>query len=201
MQEQFISKVNKLIGIIIDVLHKNLDELKPSPFSRRWWTKELSELKKEQNRLSNRSYKLRDVRNHPIHMEFRASVNKFEVMIETCKQHWTDWLELIEQQEIYTANKYLISKPTDYSSAHIPTLQTNINGIESIAEDNESKAKELAKSFFPPPSHLQCPTKSCLPHAPQRHLLLFQSSHTSSVQDFQPIQGARTGQDTQCGVH
>jgi Reverse transcriptase (RNA-dependent DNA polymerase) len=151
-QDQFISKVDQLIDIITDVLHENLDELKPSPFSRRWWTKELTELKKEQNRLSNKLYRLRDVRNHPIHVEFRASINKFkEIMIETCKQHWIDWLESIEQQEIYTANKYLVSKPTDYSSARIPMLRTNINGIEGIAEDNETKAKELAKSFFPPP--------------------------------------------------
>jgi Endonuclease-reverse transcriptase len=151
-QEQFISKVDMLIEIITDVLHENLDELKPSPFSRRWWTKELTELKKEQNWLSNKLYKLRDVCNHPIHVEFRASANKFkEVMIETCKQHWIDWLESIEQQEIYTANKYLVSEPTNYSSTRIPTLRTNINGIKSIAEDNETKVKELAKSFFPPP--------------------------------------------------
>ena len=117
-QEQFISKVDMLIDIITDVLHENLDELKPSPFSQRWWTKELMELKKEQNRLSNKSYRLRDVRNHPIHVEFKASVNKFkEVMIETHKQHWINLLESIEQQEIYTANKYLVSEPTDYSSA------------------------------------------------------------------------------------
>jgi hypothetical protein len=30
MQEQFIDKVDKVINIITDIFHKNLDELKPS---------------------------------------------------------------------------------------------------------------------------------------------------------------------------
>ena len=75
-------------------------------------------LKMEQNRLSNKFYRLRDIHNHPIHAEFKASVNKFKkIMIEMCKQHWINWLESVEQQEIYTANKYLVSEPSDYSSA------------------------------------------------------------------------------------
>src|ERR1700722_158627 len=80
-RDQFIQKVDKFISIITDVLHENLEELKPSPFSRRWWTKELTDLKKSQNRLSNKSYKLRAIRDHPIHLEFKASVSRFkEVM-------------------------------------------------------------------------------------------------------------------------
>lgn len=152
MQEQFTEKVNKVIDIITGVLNENLEELKPSPFSRRWWTKELTVLKKEQNRLSNKSYRLRDIPGHPIHTEFRAAVNKFkEVMIDTRKQHWVDWLESVEHQEIYMANKYLVSEPSDYSCARVPVLRTNSNGTARTAESNQDKAKELAKSFFPPP--------------------------------------------------
>ena len=126
-QEQILAKVDKVISIIADVLHENLKELKPSPFSHHWWTKELTDLRKAQNRLSNKSYRLRAIHNHPIHMEFKALVNKFkEVMIETCKQHWTDWLESIGQQELYTANKYLISEPSDYLSTRIPSLCTTV---------------------------------------------------------------------------
>ena len=35
-QEQFTEKVDKVIKIITGVLNKNLEELKPNPFSRRW---------------------------------------------------------------------------------------------------------------------------------------------------------------------
>ena len=116
MQEQFTEKVDKVISIITEVLNETLEELKLSPFSWRWWTKELMALKKEQNRLSNKSYKLRDIPGHPIHIEFKVVVNKFkEVMTDMHKQHWVDWLESVEHQERYTANKFLVSEPSDYS--------------------------------------------------------------------------------------
>jgi hypothetical protein len=157
-QEQFTEKVDKVISIIAEVLNETLEELKPSPFSRRWWTKELTALKKDQNRLSNKSYKLRDIPGHLIHTEFKAAVNKFkEVMTATRKQDWVDWLESVEHQEIYTANKFLVSEPSDYSCARVPVLCTSSNGTAGTAESNQDKAKELAKSFFlpPPPRHVQ----------------------------------------------
>ena len=45
-QEQFTEKVDKVMSIIVEVLNKTLEELKPTPFSRRRWTKELMALKK-----------------------------------------------------------------------------------------------------------------------------------------------------------
>ena len=151
-KEEFLAKVDSVISIIKEVLGEELTETKPSPFSRRWWTKELTNLKRAQNRLSSKSYKLREVRDHPVHQEYKVAVNKFkETMIAIRKQHWMDWLESATQKDIYTANKYLTSEPTDYSSARIPPLGSNTDGVPGLAEDNVSKAAELAKSFFPPP--------------------------------------------------
>ena len=126
------------MSIIVEVLNETLEELKPTPFSRRRWTKELMALKKEQNRLSNKSYKLRDIPGHPIHTEFKAVVNKFkEVMTDTCKQHWVDWLESVEHQEIYMANKFLVSEPLDYSCTRVPVLRISLNGTAGMAESNQ----------------------------------------------------------------
>ena len=147
--------------IIKVVLEEHLEEKKPNPFKRRWWTEELTSLKKKQNRLSNKSFKFRHVRDHPVHTEYKASANKFkEVMRETRDQDWKDWLESISQQDLYIANKYITSEPTDYSSTRIPTLRTTSNGLPDIAEDNAAKAITLTESFFfPPPAiHISCPT-------------------------------------------
>jgi hypothetical protein len=57
-KEGFIKKVDDVVRIISEVLEKHLEEKTPNPFKQRWWTKELSLLKKEQNRLSNKSFKL-----------------------------------------------------------------------------------------------------------------------------------------------
>jgi len=70
-KEEFIAKVNDLVRIITEVLAKNLEVLKLSPFTRHWWTKELSDLKKSQNRLSNKAFKLHHLCDHPIHKNSR----------------------------------------------------------------------------------------------------------------------------------
>ena len=45
-KEDFIAKVDELVKVIKDILDDHLKERRPSPFTRRWWTKELSKLKK-----------------------------------------------------------------------------------------------------------------------------------------------------------
>ena len=68
---------------------------------------ELTNLKKAQNRLSNKSFKFQHVHEHPIHAEYKAAANKFkEVMTETRNQDWTDWLEGVSQQDLFLAHKY-----------------------------------------------------------------------------------------------
>ena len=151
-KEEFDHKVDEVVHIIKVVLEEHLEEKKPNPFKRRWWTEELTSLKKKQNRLSSKSFKFRHVRDHPVHAEYKASANKFkEVMRETRDQDWKDWLESISQQDLYIANKYITSEPTDYSSTRIPILRTTSNGLPDIAEDNAAKAIALTESFFPPP--------------------------------------------------
>ena len=48
-KEEFILKVNELVHVISEVLEDHLKKRCPSPFKRQWWTKELSQLKKQQN--------------------------------------------------------------------------------------------------------------------------------------------------------
>ena len=117
-----------------------------------WWTKELSQLKKQQNHISNKAFKLRHVNDHPIHEEFKAATKKFkDAMQEMRNQDWTNWLEAASQQDLYIANKYISNKPTDYSNVEIPSLRTvTNNNLPSTADDNAAKAATLAKSFFPP---------------------------------------------------
>ena len=150
-EDEFNDTVSSFTDIITEVLNYEIPITEPSPFSRRWWTKELTQLKRKQNRLSNKSYKFRLILDQPSHAEYKAAVREFrDTLTSTRNQHWTDWLESAVQQDIYIANKYMVAKPTDFSSVRVPTLKCSYNGVESLAEDNASKAKALASSFFPP---------------------------------------------------
>jgi hypothetical protein len=162
---EFLNKVDTLVQIISSVLEKEIPETKPSPHVQCWWTKELTDLKKHQNRLSNKHYKLRHIADHPIIAEHKAATAKFKrVLKDTRDQHWKDWLEAASQCDIYIANKYLSSEPTDFSLARIPSLHTNIHGFDNVAETNEAKAEALAHSFFPlPPGTSSVPSNFTYP--------------------------------------
>ena len=158
-----------------ETLEDHLKKRRPSLFMRRWWTKELANLKKMQNQLSGKSFRYRHVQDHPVHVEHKAAANQFKsVMEETRNQDWVDWLELVTQQDLYITNKYITNEPSDYSSVRVPTLKTVISGLSSTAEDNNSKAA-LADSFFPhtPAFSRVPPTAAYSPSPPSRESVVF----------------------------
>ena len=108
---------------------------------------------KELTKLKGDLYHFRGIPNHAVHAEHKSTANKLRNRIdETKKEHWTEWLNNTTSQDIYTANKYITSKPSDYSSTHIPPLKfTNNQQQETLATDNSAKAKALTEAFFPPP--------------------------------------------------
>jgi len=149
-KEEFDEKVDSLTSIIQQTIYDLALMKKPWPFSKRWWTKELTELKKVKNRISYEAHKLRDIIGHPTIEEHKCVSREFTKAIDdTASAHWIDWLETISPQQIYTANKYVINESSDASCACIPTLKTSTNGEPSTASTNIDKAKALATSFFP----------------------------------------------------
>jgi hypothetical protein len=153
-KEELEDTVNTFIETIQEVLNHNVPVTKPCPYTKRWWNKELTELKKKKNKLSKLSYRLRGIHDHPVHAECKAAERKLSVRIdEVKKKHWEDWLEDATPNDIYLANKYINSKPTDYSNAQIPALKSRNPDTqqEATVSDNATKAKILAETFFPPP--------------------------------------------------
>lgn len=151
-KDEFIAKVNKLTSIIQETIDMKVPIRKPCPFSKRWWNPGLSALRKEKNKLSKAAYKFRKFTGHPSKEAHKEANKKFAAAVEAArKSHWTEWLENITSRQVYTANKYATNEPSDYSSARIPTLSTNLNGQSSSASTNLAKTEALASTFFPPP--------------------------------------------------
>ena len=161
-EEELENTVNALVRLIQEVLTQEVPATKPSPYTKRWWSKELTELKKEHSKLSKLPNCFRGIPNHAIHAEHKTAANKLRNRIDkTKKEHWTEWLDNTTSQDIYTANKYITSEPSDYSSTCIPLLKTTNNWQQkTLVTDNsaKAKAKALAKVFFSPP-----PTERVIP--------------------------------------
>lgn len=145
--------VNTLVNTINKVIVEEVPILCPTPYIKCWWTKELTDLKKEKNWLSNLSYKLHGMPDAPVHAKHKETVNIFCNRLEEIKKvHWTDWLEEALSKDIYTTNKYITSEPSNYLNARIPSLKTkDPNGHDILVSENTAKAKALADTFFPPP--------------------------------------------------
>jgi len=114
---EFIKKVDKLTSIIQNTITTLIPLKKLSPFSKCWWTKDLTDLKKEKNHLSNKAHKFHDIADHPAIEEHKQVSQQFIKAIDkAASSHWIEWLENILPQQIYTANKYVINEPSDFSN-------------------------------------------------------------------------------------
>lgn len=150
---QFQLAASNLSKALKCAIEEKVLKTKPSPHAKRWWTKELSTMMKEKNKLSDLSYKLRGLPNHPIHEEHRIHHNKLtETIRKTKQEHWIEFLEELDQQSVYTANRYISSPMGDGGRTSIPALKTkDTNGLPTEAITNAEKSTALANIFFPPP--------------------------------------------------
>ena len=89
-KDELESAVNKLVETIQEVLEVVVPATKPCPYMKHWWTKELTELKQVQQRLSKLSFHFRGTPNHPVHVEYKTTANKLNNRIDKWKEN-TGW--------------------------------------------------------------------------------------------------------------
>ena len=82
---------NDLISTIQDATATTVPISKPSPYTKGWWTAELTDLKREVNRLSKIAYHFQATPEHPSHAQHKLAAATLSSKIEeTKKKHWTD---------------------------------------------------------------------------------------------------------------
>ena len=126
-----------------------------SPKSKRWWTKELTQLRRRANKLGRQSYNRRHDPENAVHGEHVSAAKNYRKTLEQTKtQHWRDWLENAEDPDIWAAHRLTSSSCGDGGKSRIPALKYAANGEEATASINADKGRLLAKGFFPekPPS-------------------------------------------------
>lgn len=124
-------------------LQQHVPKAKQLPYSKRWWTRELSDLRLQANQAQRAAQK----NPSPVRIAtMEATRNKYQKRIEkTKRQHWKDWVEAADEQTIWTASKY-VSNPSSASSARIPELR---DAAGNTASTNTQKCELLRRTFFP----------------------------------------------------
>jgi ribonuclease HI/exonuclease III len=140
---------------LTEAIQKTIQEQVPvtviTPKSKRWWTKELSQLRKNANKLGRKAHGLRSEEAHTIHAEYAKAAKRYDSILKsTKKQHWRDWLEKAEDPDIWTIQRLINAPATDGGKARIPSLKYNVGDDTKTASTNAEKGDALAKGFFPP---------------------------------------------------
>ncbi|KIN94669.1 hypothetical protein M404DRAFT_83027, partial [Pisolithus tinctorius Marx 270] len=159
-EQEFQRKAKGIEAALQTTLEKEVPRTRPHPHTKRWWTKELTSLRKELKTLSKASFTFRAIRDHDSHRSRKEKAREYDKAIKDAKRnHWRDWLEEAGSEELWTANGY-ISKPYgDGSKSRIPALKTtDEHGNTHTVSSNENKSQLFAKALFPPP-----PAQSTVP--------------------------------------
>jgi len=149
-QYQLDDACSKLTKTIQDTITKVVPTTRINTKTKRWWTKELTTLRRQADKLGRKASKLSHLPYHHLHAEHTAAVRIYHTTLEyTKKQHWRDWLEKAEDPDIWTVNKLINSQASDGGKSRIPILTHKTGNSETKAMTNDEKSKALAKSFFP----------------------------------------------------
>jgi hypothetical protein len=148
--ESLDAVVKSFQEVVIDVVHNNVPRARPSPHAKRWWTADLTLLRRSLSSARNHvtTLRRRGVDTSEAHTAFQAARRVYLQQIEKQKkEHWRQFLE--DQSNIWKANKFT---QVASQARNVPTL---VQGNES-AETDEDKANMLMASFFPTPPE-PCP--------------------------------------------
>lgn len=115
--QEFHAALKCVMEAIEKAVERNVPKSRPSPYSKRWWTTELTEMKKTNKTLARRAYRHRADPEHTAHEEHEQAWRNYADAIEKAKKtHWEEWLENLQGEEIWIANKYVDKTSSDGGS-------------------------------------------------------------------------------------
>ena len=123
-EEQLHSKIVLLDGVIKEAVQKHVPLTRLSPYTKRWWNKDLAKLKRSKEKLARKLYLRRAVDNDPAHEEFRQTRNDYSKAIHDTKaEHWLEWLETLDEEGVWAANQMVTGPAMDWGRSRIPKLE------------------------------------------------------------------------------
>jgi ribonuclease HI len=133
-------------NLVTPALDRYAPRAKPSPYAKRWWTEELSQLRKDYTYWRNRARSARRSGTRNPNLETMSKEHKqrfYNTMRQQRKTHWQDFIA--DAKNIWKVSRYLDpTKGTAFS--HIPSLQLRNQSVSTEPEIAEA----LLGEFFKP---------------------------------------------------
>ncbi|EJP60699.1 reverse transcriptase [Beauveria bassiana ARSEF 2860] len=138
---------DRLMTVVLEAVHALTPRAKPSPYTKRWWTSDLTQLRRVYTHWRNKARSVRRAgcNGEELERTARAAAKQYHDTIRQQKKaHWDEFLA--DNDNIWKAAKYL--KSGDGSAfGKVPQL---VRADNTTTTTVEKQAEELLSTFFPP---------------------------------------------------
>jgi ribonuclease HI/exonuclease III len=144
-------RTDRLMAAVLEAVHALTPRARPSPCAKRWWTQDLTQLRRVYTHWRNRARAARRAGAARPDLEETAkgaAKQYHDAIRQQKKKHWDDFLA--DNDNIWNAAKYL--KTGNEAFGSVPALRRTDG---TTTTDHGEQAEELLSTFFPPlPSHI-----------------------------------------------
>ncbi|KFA55196.1 hypothetical protein S40293_09951 [Stachybotrys chartarum IBT 40293] len=138
---------DKLMSVVDEAVRALTPVSKPSPYAKRWWTSDLTQLRKIHSYWRNQARAYRRIGCRDSNLEDRAkgaAKQYHDAIRQQKKTHWEEFLA--DNDNIWKAAKYMRSGDSS-AFGKVPQLKKADSSYTSSAKE---QADELLNTFFPP---------------------------------------------------
>ena len=105
-------------------IEKVVPRKKPSPYAKRWWTKELGKARRKVRQLGRKARHYEWYPEHSIHNTWKTARNELTALLQKTKRdHYNDWVENIDARNIWDTHKFTSALVSDRAKTRIPALK------------------------------------------------------------------------------